>query len=515
MGDSFRFPASDLDNAQVLLRQVGGFWSGIYAGNFLVESMLYARGQLAQQSHDDILHLAASLSRSRLPLLHTDNWYCLRLRASEKNRTVANLARHDGQFTYADGLVYDQPLDTRYHVWPLPAGLADVLVISNRITSPSLTWSRGVDFFLDNGAIWFRQDPFADERVGQREIYVDGRVQDREATLWLYRSGWDRDAVHTQYGYAVGLQLPSTPQALALVNAVFDCLVEGATERSLEAALSAICDVPLAEGDEVVELIFRDGRHQWVVTSRRAYSFHRDSTVLVRVGDWLAPGQPLTDTLRFFTFHRGQVPPEIKALAVGRGFLDEGYYQDVVFANKEVDLVVEDDGPETPTRVYFELGGYPADVERFWSMTHAAGVARGQTLAMLLDTRPPEARDMRPGPLALPRKVNALGFLLQNVFRNNLLVIQLRPRRQGPHHLGLGHVRVLRKLLPPHMAYILLMQLETDTDEIIMEGPGSEEAPGYSEEVRYFLGRTCEEEVAADTFLEEEVRLVRVGGHCI
>jgi len=516
MLSGFSFPASELDQPSRLLEVVGSFWSNVYGGNYLVQSMLHARAQLDTQAHLDLLELIASMSRFNVPVFHTDNWLMLTLVESQRNETDANLAAYDGTLTYSDAFQarYGVPLPTAYHCWKLPHGFRGAKLLLNRITASSLTWAEGVDYFVVGDVVFFRENPFDNDFVPKREVFEGSQVVDREAALWAYRGQWDWDTVYRQFGYVLGAKLKSSQAYKDFLNALFDALVEGTSQRATEAALAAICDVPLVmEAEETVEHVLRDRNALWVITDKHAYRFHPESAVTVAAGDVLKAGDTMTDTLSFFEFNRGQVPDadDIRAIAVGKGFLASGYFQDIVFENKSVPLTVEssDDGY---TRVSFEVKGTPGDVEKFWDDVHERGVAAGQTLAMLLDRRANKVG--QPTAVALPKTINPFGFLCQNVFRNNLALVRVKTHLFGPDALGMHNARLLRKIIPPHTALIVLSQLAIRGDEIIMEGPGDEQHAGYEEDVTVFLGASISEEIDPDEMIEESVRVTVIQGRC-
>lgn len=514
MAFNFRFPSSELDQPSRLLDLTGSFWSDVHADGALIRSLLHARARLDRQTHADLVELRQAVSRFKVPVLHTDEWYLLPLPDAGRNETDLNLPRHDGAHAYdaAHQIAYGLALPTALHCWKLPDGLRRVDVLTNRITDASLTLVRGVDYFVRDGVAVFRDNLATHPLVARQEDFAEGGGDG--SLLWAYRSGWDRGNVREQFGYALDVRLPSSEAYKDFVNALFDGLVDGTTQRCVEQAVSAACGVPLAREDgEVVEHVLRDNSRLWVVTDRSAYPFHPDSEVLVAAGDVLRAGQPMTDALQFFEFGRGEVPEadRVRALSVGRGFLAAGYHQELVFENRDVPLDVTE-GVDGYTRVAFELGGLPGDVEKFWDDVHAAGVAAGQTLAMLLDRR--ANKSGQPTAAALPATVNPLAFLCQNVFRNNLFLARVRPHLFGGNALGLHCLRHLRKLIPPHTAMILLVQLAARGDEIIMDGDGGEGGPGYAEGVAVFLGGAIAEEVDAGAMIEESVRARSVRGRC-
>lgn len=514
----YRFPASDLDRPDTLLALVGSFWDEIYQGQDLVRSLLAARAQLAAQEHLDFLELIAALNRFTVPVFHRANWTFLPLRESARNQTTVNLPRYDGTATYAAAtpLRYGEPTAlTTYHCWTLPEGLVAVPVLLNRLTAASLTWTAGVDFLVRDGVLMLREDPFTLDNVAIRELFVDNVAVDREAGLWVYRGQFDRGTVHQQFGYVLGRPGRSSVAYRDWVNAVFDGLVTGTTERVIQDALAAVCDVPrVREPYETVEAVFQDNRFRWIVTDGHAYRFHRDAAVLVAPGDVVRAGDPLVDVVQIYEFTQGTVPPPtaLPALAVGGGFLAAGYHQDLVFTNTAVPLEVAT-AADGYTRVEFALGGLPGDIARFWDEIHAAGVARGQTLAMLLDRR--TVKTGQPTARALPATINPLEFLCGNLFRAHLTVAVLRPGQFGPDALGLSSLRLLRKLIPPQTALIVLATLAIGGDTITMEGPGDETTPGYTEAVAPFFGHRLAEALDPATQLEETIRLQPIRGRCV
>lgn len=515
----YQYPESDLDRPAKLLALVGSFWSEVYGGGDLVQSVLAARAQRDAQNHLDMLELIASMSRLDLPVFRREDWYLLTLLESQRNLTAANLPRYDGTATFSEDYTeqYGVPLPAgQYHCWALPPELREVRVLLNRLTDASLTLVHGTDFFVVDGVIYLVANPFASDRLVVRELFRDNLVVDRQVGLWLYRGALDRRQITTQFGYVLGLDLPSGRAYKDLVNALFDGLVQGTTQQCVQAALAAICDVPLVlEATETVEAVFMDARSLWVTTDAHAYAFDRRSTALVQPGAVVHAGDPLVDTLRFYEFNRGQTPTpsQVRSLSVGGGFLAAGYYQDLTFANRAVPLVVDEDDPSGYTRVSFEVAGLPGDVAKFWDDVHAAGVARDRTLAMLLDRRPDPAG--QPTAAALPAAVNPLDFLCKNVFRDNLTVVAARPGLFGPDALGLHQARLLRKIIPPHTAMIVLTTLEIVDDAITMDGSGDGSRADYAEDARVYLGLTVAETLDPTAAVDETVRLRQIHGRCV
>lgn len=499
----------ELDDARRLLGVAGSFWAETYAGSDLVESLAHAKARQQAKAHADLLDLAACLSRLKTPVLHREEWTPLVLRESDLN--APNLPKFDGTHTFLDGLTFGQPVESALFAWPLPPGLATAAVVANQITDGTVTYVRGVDFTAADGAVRFRTNPFADPAVRVTDVFSGGTIVDREARLWAYAADADRRTVHLQYGYAIGLQTPSTARGRDAVNAAYDGLVLGTTARAVEEFVSALCDLPIAVADETVLYVAEDNLRKWVVTAGNAYGVPRAANLTAAAGDVLRAGQSVCDALTFHDLNRGEVPAGLTALSLGRGLLAAGFFRELVFHDADAELLVEED-VDGYTKVAFSLGGWPVDVAKFWADVHAAGVAAGDTLAMRLDLR--ANKTGQPTSANLPATVNPLRFLVENVFRGNAFVVTVRPAAFGRDAVGLSAAWFLRKLVPPQTACILVVRLDAGGDVVTMDGPGSDTKPGYEEEVLSFFGNTVNEPINPTDYMVEGVRLYQIGGHC-
>ena len=113
------------------------------------------------------------------PLLHRELWYPLVLRASQRNSGGWQLPKLDGAWRIGDGTRIGAPLGVPGTAWPLPEGLADLPALANRITAPSRTWVRGIDYFLRDGQVVFPADPLADPLTGARWAGAPGTAPPR------------------------------------------------------------------------------------------------------------------------------------------------------------------------------------------------------------------------------------------------------------------------------------------------------------------------------------------------
>lgn len=531
---SYVYPSSDFDKKHAAVYILGTHWANTYAGQGTLLAYLRGRLELEKQTLNRAELAEACVSRQNTPIYETRRWQLLTLRQSELNSVKTSVLK------YGDGAVYGYQTDGRLYLYgipvaskyafPVPADVKLAPIASNRVTDASLNLFSGVDYVIDetDASIIFRENPFDNPLWSVRDILDEDGIADKELAVWLFRPALEADTLTNHWGYALGMDLPSTDNYKTLINTTFDALVQGTSKYHTASLISAVLDVPLAFGTETVETIFTDGGSRFICTDANVYKYSDEAEPLVAVGDEVSAGDPLTDAFQVYELNRGVVPADLLALTMGRGLLSFGYFGGITFENKIVDLVVttDDDGY---TRVEFEVGGFTADVEQFWDQLHEAGVASGTTLANLLDIRTGttttvEACDItettdsegEPGAASLPATINPLEFLIQNVLRNNACIVKIRAAALGENSLDLKQLEVLRKLVPPHTVIIFLVEIEVPEDVVLLSGAGTEAEPGYTEEVGTFAAAAPIEEVVDETYVDDSLCHMRyVYGRCI
>lgn len=510
---TYQYPTSELDSADRFLERLGTFWSSYYQGRPLASGILQSRCQLEAQTYLTFMELVASISRFQIPIFHTENWYFLSFRESEINNFEGSLVR------YGDGYNYEINATLRYGVqqsqpyWavPAPETLTKAPLLLNRLTATSRTLVHGIDYYLQPGRILFTFDPFADDLIPKRDIYTGDEVTDREAGLWLFRSQWDWDSLYEQFGYALQLRLASSENAKRLLNALFDAIVLGTNRRALMEAWSAITDVPLAVGDETVETITDDQTTQLVITDKAVYQIPFQAAAAVSVGETLVTGQAISNGLEYIDLRRG-ITPDIPALVLDHGMVGCGYVAGLIFENKTVPLIVEEN-VDGYTKVSFEIGGFELDVQHFWDEVHRRGVESGQTLANALTSSDFQSLNIEPTANNLPSTINPFQFLCENILRYQALIVRLRPASFGSNALSLAHARHLSKIVPPRTMMLVVVELELPVETVIMEGPGTETAPGYSETMATFPCCAMQESVTPAS-VSESFRAFQIAIRC-
>jgi hypothetical protein len=148
---------------------------------------------------------------------------------------------------------------------------------------------------------------------------------------------------------------------------------------------------------------------------------------VVAVGDVLTAGDALGDTWALTRLAgpnfpaRVTVSPELTYAATTAG---------LTWYNQEVATIVDTVG--TRTRIRWALGGTLADVNAYWTASHALGLAAGRTLAQMLDRRPNPDPAVDPTPADLPAYVNPLKLLAQDVYAGAAYTVVYDDAKAGP-----------------------------------------------------------------------------------
>lgn len=533
----FVYPGTDLDRGKNLLNLLGSFWADLYTAKDQTASYVTSTALELNQTYKNLLETLASISHRHIPVFHNETLTPIVLRESELNSALTNIEKFDRQSLSTEvDLQFDVPPNSELYAFPLKTNLARVGYLFNKITFPTATLTTDIDFVIDRErqAIIFARNPFETPAFLRQKTATDV-----ELTLWGFSADYDYDYVLNQFGYALGITLRSSEGYRELTSAVFSALVDGgASSAGLDRAISAITGIPTATEFEKVVEITRDRGGVLIITDKTVYRFQDCVEPVVVIGQELRPGDYLIrgfEIIEFFdgrnystadddevlctsvaetllttnqyetlttetddeialTFNQevcARVRPDLNALTLDRGMLAACFWGDLVFENKEVPLEIDENHPSGYTYVKFSVGGFPADVERFFDEIHLRGIAaletaaeecppvrvRG-TLAQVLDNR--KNSETEPTRKNLPKTINPLQFLIENVLRNNVFVVRIMVSALGPDGLGLYNIRHLRALIPPQTAMIVVFEITPTTEHI---------TPEYlSEDITYFTG---------------------------
>jgi len=468
------FPTK-LDEQARLLGYLGSHWCKHYTGASEVGAFALARSQIEYETEHRRNDAIACVARREIPLAESHHWQCFLLRKADRTQEYLRYGE-GGAFYGESGLTYGGVSPKTLTAFPLPAGFTSFPVLSDGIMGMSKCWVQGVDYIVSTDQIVFRQDPFTHGAFAQ----TDADSPHGECVrIWAYKPTTTANLLQMHAGYVLGLDTPVTQAAKDMINVVWDALVQGSTLYTVQGLLSAMTGSPLVASDtETVEVILPGDDYLRVVTDKQVYLYNAVASPAVSVGDHVRKGDNLCDSFRVYELQSG-LPSDcnLDRVCCGVGHLGEGYLDCLTFHNQDVPLVVETlDGY---TKISFSLGGWPSDVSRFFSELHSRGLAHGKTLAHLLDTRYNKVGEPQAGDL--PATVNPMRFFVEQVLRHHFFIAEIQAASFGVSALGLQHLDMIRQALPPHTAMLCVLGLDAGGETITMDGPGGDNAAGYSE----------------------------------
>lgn len=494
------FPRDDFELGKTLLSAIGSFWSQIFADRARFNTELDGSAELFLQAQLNFLETVATVSRFETPVFHKERWRILLLRESA-------LLPSAGILKYGDGAVYGpQPGTGQVFLYGVPSlevfafelpdkTLAEVKAfISNRIIDPSVVLTQGVDFTIDRNleAIIFSQDPFKNELFSKRPIYgANNEIIDEEIALIIFEGNFDINLMFNHFGYAVDSAIIKSSQFYKdFINAFWNTFVRTPTLTDIRALLAAITGIPtVIENVETVEFLEKIGNQLQIITDKTVYKFKATVNPIVAVGDVLEIGDELVDSVKIIELSGSDGLPDIQAISLGKEFLSGGFFSQLIFEDRVVELDFQGIDNDNRTFVRFDLGGFPGDVDLFWDLAQARGKQLGKTLAELLDTRtnpptdpslPPEIT--QPGPEHLPLTINPLQFVIDNLLKNNMFIIKLKTVDTNPEALGLEFFHVMRSAIPPHTTFIVAVEASAPLDTIDLGQAGGDSQAGVQDD---------------------------------
>lgn len=448
-----------------LLRALGSFWHTIFGDANVLAAYFQGRTQEAAQAYRGYLEAVANLSRYEVQPFHRDNWHYLTFLESE---ITSDMPMYGGNLSYGEGYQYGVRYSTSRYSAALPDRLQGAALAFDRILDPGLTWTAGVDFKVDpaSGMIYFKENPF---ELGIKAFDTfDGEVSDREGGLWLYAAQFDQQYIWKNFGYALGVYMPTSDYYRDFIAAFGDAYPFGPSLKIVHRILTALTGAPLArEERETVVDIQRASDHLLIVTDRHSYRAPASSTSLVSTGQIIVGGTPLTDAVEVLELD-GKTPIDpatIPALALGPDLISGPYRSEIVFENTDSNWYYAGTLAGTDL-VQFEVGGDQTDVAEFWSRVHSSCAEAGKSLGEYL------IESCSPGSL-LPSQanpygpaVNPLQFILTNLLKNNLFMVKIKPLAFGLKAPGSGFFHLLRRILPPHTSYVVMVELTPNQDQV-------------------------------------------------
>lgn len=362
---------------------LGSFWSSIFDGGALADSIGYSASEMLCELYLDVIDIINSSSIDSVPVFNRKNIYPLIITESELNNysetpTYGNDGNYGRQLessTYESGsyLQYGQisKLNANY-VYPISEKISKIGGVAlNRLFNPSVTFVNGSDYFLSDSKVFFRKNPFENDLIPKRAIQnqTTGGI-DREIVIWFCDVDEDDFKLYNKYGFIFTNIKKSSQQYKKIIQKLFNILSTGSSSDSLCSYLSVIAGSPvIIEAIETVEEILDGPEGKLVVTDKNIYAVDSDIDISknITVGKELKSGSPVADIVELYDTKKtgwwnslASIPMKIGNTTNTSGFISfPNKYEKGVYGDQ---LTLS----QFSKPLYFRLIGEQKYIDEFW-----------------------------------------------------------------------------------------------------------------------------------------------------
>jgi len=296
---------------------LGSVWTDIYAGRDLIEGHVEVAANLAEQARDNFLELVKTNNRNTVPVFHRERWYAHTIKESAVKTLETSAWNFDDKTPIIFGnssheVELSQVNVTDEYTIPIPADFADVSIIQNAITTPTLIFTKNIDFIIDkkNKVLVFKNNPFLNTAFEKTSIFENGVVTDRELTLWFFGTHFDKKYIYEHIGHVIDLNIESSETYRDLVNIILDAIITGTSVDHVERLISLWADIPLVKEEvEIIEEMYTGNGYKTVVTDKHVYNFSSGATIVPKygVGSVVTHGTSFIEEFYQIDVHQGKV----------------------------------------------------------------------------------------------------------------------------------------------------------------------------------------------------------------
>lgn len=355
---------TDFTDFNKLQACLGDFWYSIYFNSDqitkYVASVMFNREQWDYQFKDT----KDLLSRRKLKPFESIKVKPFYLTKSDFAKASEVYPLHDGQYSYNGEIYFDIPIASKYTL-PLPEDIRSIGAISPTL----LDGTKYVLPEIVNNTVTLPFNPFSVPEFKKIPVYDDnGNVIDYKTTIWAFDVQVDDEDMYYQYGYVFNIHLPSSKNYNNLINVLYDSLINGPTEATLRLYVSACTGIPVAlhKGEVVTEI-----NCDVITTDKETYEVSKSDKIIVKVGDVLDIGDPVSTGLTFY--RPKEIDSSIRALSLDRHYIGL-CVNDIVFENKPIQTKISSE--KGFTRLDLPVTGHKDDVKLFNDTVFENGISK-------------------------------------------------------------------------------------------------------------------------------------------
>lgn len=481
MIDSFlsaRFPSSDITDGYYLYKSLGSFWTRVFQDKNALKGYTIGMAEEAIQAYYNLIETINKYSVKDIDLYHTEKWLPLRIKKSEFNKTPFVFSADSAVFglqpdtdPYYKGQLFrfgfpKETMQPNVFSFTPSFKLGNVGAIADRVISPTVLLTQGVSFTLKDNTIIFNVDIFSDNRIAKVKIIDDfgvpvlfedtygNKQEDELIILWMYHANIDRSALAENFGTLFDLQLPTAQSYKDLLKSLMNLFVAGPTISSLNAAIAALCDIPIASSAvETVETIYSDDSYSYVVTDKQVYRFSIAYRIRadIQTGKKLYAGDIITEELSLIdnTIRQTWWLTDLKSdkLAFSSHVFAASINHQLLFENKSQKITY------LSGKINFPVLGTKEDVDSFQEYINLP--ENKQVILAKLKINPNENAAL---------VINPLDFVFENFFKNNTFLISCQFSTETQLRKFFNLFDTLKPYMPSHVYFLVYINLKFAED---------------------------------------------------
>jgi hypothetical protein len=493
-----KFPAQDVTDGQYLYRALGSFWTQIFRDKNVLKGYTIGMADELIQLYFNLTETIKQYSVKDIDIYHKEKWLPLVIKKSEFNNAPFKFSPNSAVFgkqpvtdTFYAGQIFrfgfSKETGGQVYSFTPDSSLAKFGAIANRIIAPSLVLLPGIDVVMQEGTLYFTVDLFHNSRIPTAKVINDfgipetfkdseGNVVEEEfIILWMHMAEIDQSALYSTFGVLLDLNLPTSESYKEILKAVFSLYVEGPTVRALTSAFAAMAKAPVViESEEIVEDLYVDDYHQYIVTDKNVYKLELNQYVAKDVargviffsGEILSADVSVADSIINPMWWKSSV--QTSKLAFASHIFIAGVKNQLFFENS-LKLLTYTGAAATDSdkKLIFPVLGRDTDVQLFQDYINLP--ENKTSLISLLKFKPNTTSSIT---------INPVDFLFSNIFKNNTLFVRLDFYEQSQLDLFVALLPLLQAHLPPHVYLLLYISITLPQD--VLSGLNSRlKIPGF------------------------------------
>jgi hypothetical protein len=253
---------SDLTLPENYTNFLGSFWADIFDEGVLASAVgYYSSAQLAQV-YKDLVVSVNLCSVDSIPVYRRESIVPIVVSKSDiENNTI--LPAYGAGLTYGtqggespsvdSSILFGNPyIDKDLWYIDLPSdytfGSSKSVVAIDKLYGGKILWINGVDFFITNSRIVFKENPFNIDAFPRRLVKNNGK-DDIETVIWLCEVDLDRQDIFRNFGSIFSNVVMSSEAYKNVCRQFFSIVSGGACINKIDALFSAAAGAPMIKND--------------------------------------------------------------------------------------------------------------------------------------------------------------------------------------------------------------------------------------------------------------------------